>query len=51
MGWDAVADELYGLPPGEFTAVRDERAKAARAAGDRDLAERIRRMRRPTLAA
>lgn len=51
MDWDAVADELYGLPPGDFTAARDERAKAARAAGDRELAERIRRLRRPTLSA
>ncbi|MEV5012277.1 hypothetical protein AB0K74_23460 [Streptomyces sp. NPDC056159] len=51
MDWDAVVDELYGLPPGDFTAARDERAKAARAAGDRELASRIRRLRRPTLAA
>ncbi|MEU6230470.1 hypothetical protein [Streptomyces sp. NPDC047042] len=51
MDLDAVADELYGLAPGDFTAVRDERAQAARAAGDRELAARIRRLRRPTLAA
>lgn len=51
MDLDAVADELYGLPPGDFTEVRNERAKEARAAGDRELAERIRRLRRPTLAA
>jgi hypothetical protein len=48
---DTVADELYGLSPADFTAARDERAKAARAAGDRHLAEQIRRLRRPTLAA
>nr|WP_241267199.1 hypothetical protein [Streptomyces scabichelini] len=48
---DAVADELYGLPPGDFTATRNERAKAARAAGDVGLAEEIRRLRRPSLAA
>ncbi|POX40014.1 hypothetical protein [Streptomyces sp. Ru72] len=51
MDWDAVADELYGLPPGEFTAARDEHAKAARSAGDRQMAEKIHRLRRPTLAA
>ncbi len=51
MDLDAVADELYGLAPGDFTAARDERVKAARAAGDRDLAEQIRRLRRPTMAA
>ncbi|MGR6975060.1 hypothetical protein ACU639_36705 [Streptomyces cynarae] len=51
MDLDAVADELYGLSPGEFTAARDERAKSARAAGDRTLADQIRRLRRPTQAA
>ncbi|WP_225839325.1 hypothetical protein [Streptomyces sp. NK08204] len=51
MDLDTVADELYSLAPGEFTAARDERARAARAAGDRELAEEIRRLRRPTLAA
>ncbi|MGW5696206.1 hypothetical protein ACWEWX_36430, partial [Streptomyces asiaticus] len=51
MDLDAVADELYALPPADFTAARDERAKDARTAGDRKLAERIRRLRRPTKAA
>ncbi|MGC9540373.1 hypothetical protein [Streptomyces sp. UG1] len=51
MDFDAVADELYGVPPGDFIATRDERAKAARAAGDPELAERIRRLRRPTVSA
>lgn len=51
MDLDAVIDELYSLVPGEFTAVREERAKAARAAGDRALAAQIRRLRRPTQAA
>ncbi|MFF4214587.1 hypothetical protein ACFYZE_35720 [Streptomyces sp. NPDC001796] len=51
MDLDAVADELYALAQGDFTAASDERAKAARAAGDRELAEQIRRLRRPTLAA
>ncbi|GAA1247185.1 hypothetical protein [Streptomyces javensis] len=51
MDLDAVADELYTLPPADFTATRDERAKDARTAGDRELAERIRRLRRPTKAA
>ncbi len=48
---ESVADELYGLPPGEFTAARDERASRARRSGDRALADRIRALRRPTLAA
>lgn len=51
MDLDAVTDELYGLPPGDFTTARDTRAKAARTAGDRELADEIRRLRRPTLAA
>ncbi|OII67071.1 hypothetical protein [Streptomyces sp. CC77] len=51
MDLDAITDELYGLPPGDFTAIRNARAQAARAAGDRELAEQIRRLRRPTLAA
>lgn len=51
MDLNAVVDELYRLAPGDFTAVRDERARTARADGDRQLAERIRRLRRPTLAA
>jgi len=46
-----VADELYGLPPGAFIPARDERAGQARAAGDRDLAGAIRKLRRPTVSA
>jgi hypothetical protein len=50
-GLDAVADELYGLPPDEFVPARDDRAAAARSAGDRELARAIGRLRRPTRAA
>lgn len=48
---EGVADELYGLLPGEFVAARDARAAQARKAGGRDLADRIRALRRPTLSA
>ncbi len=48
---DAVAEELYALPREEFTATRDARAKAARVAGDRDLATAIGKLRKPTSAA
>ncbi|GAB2622385.1 hypothetical protein GCM10027168_62970 [Streptomyces capparidis] len=51
MDWDTVVHELYGLRPERFTAVRDERAREARRAGRRDLAERVAALRRPTLAA
>jgi hypothetical protein len=48
---EAVTDELYGLVPGEFTATRDARAAEARRAGDREAAEAIRRLRRPSAGA
>ncbi|MFF7725512.1 hypothetical protein [Streptomyces sp. NPDC008001] len=51
MDFDAVADELYGMRPNEFTAARDRHAAAAREAGDRALAKRIKELRRPTAAA
>lgn len=46
-----VADALYGLPLGEFTAARDDYVKAARAEGDRELSRTIGKLRRPTAAA
>ncbi|GHH57084.1 hypothetical protein [Streptomyces candidus] len=51
MDFESVADELYGLRPEDFTAARNERARAARTAGDRNLAKRITALRRPTLSA
>ncbi|MFG3656517.1 hypothetical protein [Streptomyces sp. NPDC047706] len=51
MDFDAVADELYGLRPEQFTAARDTHAAAARKAGDRALAEKIGKLRRPSLSA
>jgi hypothetical protein len=46
-----VADELYGLPPDEFIAVRDARRNEARADGDRELAQAIGKLRKPSTAA
>jgi hypothetical protein len=51
VDFDDVADELYGLAPERFTASRDARAGEARAAGDRALAEQIKKLRRPTASA
>ncbi|MET9515600.1 hypothetical protein [Streptomyces sp. NPDC002994] len=51
MDLESITDELYGLAPADFTAARNERAAAARAAGDRELAARIQALRRPTLSA
>lgn len=48
---DEVADELYGLHPSEFTALRDQRAKDAAAAGDKVLAKAIRGLRKPSTSA
>jgi Asp/Glu/hydantoin racemase len=44
-------DELYGLPPEEFTARRKELVAAARKRGDADGAKLIGAARRPTTAA
>jgi len=49
--FDAIADELYELPPDEFVPARDDRVAAAKEAGDRDLARALGRLRRPTKAA
>ncbi|MER5837332.1 hypothetical protein ABT116_42870 [Streptomyces sp. NPDC002130] len=51
MDYDSVADELYALRPEEFTAARASAMATARTAGDRELAERIRTLRKPSLAA
>jgi hypothetical protein len=50
-GIDAVADELYGLHPGDFIAARDVWARQARHNGDRVLASKIAALRRPTTSA
>lgn len=45
-----IADELYGLAPGDFTAARDGRAKELRAS-DRALSDQVRALKKPTVAA
>ena len=47
----SAAEELYALPPGDFTAARDERVAEARTSGNRDLARAIGALRRPTVSA
>ncbi len=44
----AIADELYALAPGAFTAARDERVKEHRGA---DLGKRVKALKKPTTAA
>src|SRR3954452_750601 len=48
MDLDSVAEDLYGLPPGEFTAARDETAKRA---SDPALKKAIKSLRKPTVSA
>lgn len=50
-GLAGVAEELYALSPGEFTAARDERVARARTSGNRDLARAIGALRRPVVSA
>ncbi|GAB2623550.1 hypothetical protein [Pseudactinotalea suaedae] len=46
-----IAHDLYGVPPGEFTAARNARAKRAKAEGDPDLAKAVGGLRKPNVAA
>lgn len=47
----AEAARLYGLPLDEFTAERDATAKRLRADGNREAADAIRKLRKPSVAA
>lgn len=51
MALQAAVDELYALPPEQFTAARDDFAKRLRQAGERELAAAVRELRRPSVAA
>lgn len=47
----AAAEELYALSPDAFTARRNELAKEAKGAGDKDLAARVGKLPKPSTAA
>ena len=47
----AIAAELYGLVPGEFTGARNDYAKQLRDDGDRELSDRVKSLRKPAAAA
>lgn len=51
MDLQAIAAELYGLAPEEFTAARNARVKQAKADGETDLAGDIQGLRKPTVGA
>ena len=46
-----IADELYGLVPGEFIAARDAAARAARDHADREVADQVKALRKPSVGA
>ena len=48
---DEIVRELYVLPPADFVAARNEMVRQARAAGSREIAERLQSLRRPTRSA
>jgi hypothetical protein len=48
---EAIADELYALLPDEFIGARDDHARRAKAAGDRELAKAVTGLRKPSAAA
>lgn len=48
---DDAADELAALAPSEFTAARDALVRRLRDEGDRELAGRVARLRRPSASA
>ena len=50
MGLEDELDRLYGLPLNDFTAARDEIAKRLRGEGERELADEVKALRKPTAA-
>lgn len=48
---EEIADQLYSRSPAEFTAARNAEAREAREAGNAELADALRRMHKPTVAA
>ena len=51
MAIEEIIDRLYGLPLGEFTRARNEAASELRKAGQREEAERVKALRKPTAVA
>jgi hypothetical protein len=48
---DSIAGKLYGVSPDAFTSSRSAEVRAARSAGDRELAAALAQLRRPTVGA
>ncbi|MFL5921736.1 MAG: hypothetical protein ACJ75Q_07035 [Gaiellaceae bacterium] len=50
MDLERELGRLYQLPPGEFTAARDDLAKRLRDEGEREQAEQVKKLRKPPVA-
>jgi hypothetical protein len=48
---DEVTDRLYALPPEEFTQARNEAERELRRAGEREQADQVKALRKPSAAA
>jgi DNA-binding phage protein len=48
---DEIADRLYALPPEEFTQERNQSERELRKAGEKEQADRVKALRKPTAAA
>jgi hypothetical protein len=51
VSFDEVADRLYALPPEEFTAARNLAERVLRQAGEREQADQVKALRKPSAAA
>ncbi len=51
MSVDEIADRLYALPPDEFTQARNQAERELRKAGEREQADKVKALRKPTAAA
>ncbi len=47
----SIAEELYSLPPADFTGTRNQWSKQTKADGDPELAKRVTELRKPSTAA
>jgi len=51
LATEQAGDELFGLPPEEFVAARDDLARRLKREGDAEAAARVKALRRPPLSA
>ena len=51
LAGEQAGDELFGLPPEEFVAARDDLARRLKREGDAEAAARVKALRRPPLSA